>query len=69
MRDYIETLRLRLEQILGELGLQEAAGLRFDPNLLTEMTYLVRYFRERKFTLTVVREGQSLSVRIERQPE
>jgi len=38
--------------------------MHFDTKLLTEMRYLVTYFREQGFTVQVLREGYSLSVRI-----
>jgi hypothetical protein len=67
MADDIEPLRLRLEQVLADLDQLEAKDMPFDAKLLTELSFLVRYFREHAFTVHVVREGQSLGVRIEKE--
>jgi len=67
MVDGIESVRLRLEQVLADLDRMEANDMHFDERLLAEMRSLVRYFREQGFAIHLVREGRSLSVRIEKE--
>jgi len=61
----IESVRLRLEQVLAQLQKLEADDMQFDAELLTELRFLIGYFRNHGFTIHVVREGRSLTVRIE----
>lgn len=67
MDDSIESVRLRLEQVLADLDRMEANDMHFDERLLVEMHSLVRYFREQGFAIHLVREGRSLSVRIDKE--
>jgi hypothetical protein len=69
MDEDIESVRLRLEQVLADLEQMDAKNMHFDAELLTELRFLVRYFREQGFTIHVVREGRSLGIRIEKERE
>jgi hypothetical protein len=61
----IESVRLRLKQVFAQLQKLEANDMPFDAELLTELRFLIRYFRNHGFTIHVVRERSSLRVRIE----
>ena len=61
----IESVRFRLEQVLAQLQKLEADDMQFDAELLTELRSLIGYCRNHGFTIRVVREGSSLTVRIE----
>jgi|KBSMisStaDraftv2_1062788.scaffolds.fasta_scaffold425202_3 hypothetical protein len=67
MDDEIESVRLRLERVLADLDQMEANDMHFDERLLAEMHSMVRYFRDQGFAIHLVREGRSLSVRIDRE--
>jgi hypothetical protein len=64
-KDELQHLRERAQTLITDLEIQSWNDA-FDPAILSEFQRVCRMLRERGYDVLTVREGQELTVRIER---